>query len=494
MEIETILINRYEICQQLSKKAVRQTFLAKDLHTQQLVIIKTLQFGQEFQWDDLKLFERETKTLQNLNHSGIPKYLDYLEAEIDNIKSFCLIQTYIDAPSLETVIRNGRKFSEVEIIELAESFLNILTYLHEQIPPIIHRDIKPSNILLTNRSGNSIGNLYLVDFGSVQTVASKDSGTMTIVGSYGYMPFEQFSGQTTIASDLYSFGMTLIYLMTGVHPADLPQVNGRVQFKNIAISNRLIRWLEKMTHPFPDQRFDSAKVAMAELKSKNGSHSDDSHLRPVGSKVKLYRDQDKLEIVLEKRKQIPGVIAILIVWIGIIFGMIFTGGVMMFALLIIDSVIDVIQRIINILLINVIQRIINIINPNLNISTFYKIISINRNSTIRIGFSDDISEPKQWQNSSFINLLVYNAGYTFDNYLNDQGSVVKVNQTVTIQPKLFMYAEDSIEYEVGDDECQLSQGELLWLGQEISDFLGIEMKVIYPTPKVPPELNCGGGC
>lgn len=130
MEVETILVNRYEICQQLSKKAARQTFLAKDLHTQQLVIIKTLQFGPEFQWDDLKLFEREAKTLQNLNHPGIPKYLDYFESEIDNIKSFFLIQTYIDAPSLETVIRNGRKFSEVEVIELAESFLNILTYLH----------------------------------------------------------------------------------------------------------------------------------------------------------------------------------------------------------------------------------------------------------------------------------------------------------------------------------------------------------------------------
>lgn len=479
MEVETILVNRYEICQQLSKKAARQTFLAKDLHTQQLVIIKTLQFGQEFQWDDLKLFEREAKTLQNLNHPGIPKYLDYFEAEIDNIKSFFLIQTYIDAPSLETVIRNGRKFSEVEVIELAKSFLKILTYLHKQIPPIIHRDIKPSNILLTNRSGNSIGNLYLVDFGSVQTVASKDSGTMTIVGSYGYMPFEQFSGQTTIASDLYSFGMTLIYLMTGVHPAELPQVNGRVQFKNTAISNRLIRWLEKMTNPFPDQRFDSAKVAMAELKSKNESHSDDSHLRPVGSKVKLYRDQNKLEIVFEKKrkKQITTVIVIFL-----FFGMIFAGGAIILALLMIG------------ILIKVIPIIINIINPNLNASTFYKIISINRNSTIRIGlgFADDISEPKQWQNSSFINLLVYNAGYTFDNYLNDRGSVV--NQTVTIQPKLFMYSEHGIEYEVGDDEYQLSQGELLWLGQEISDFLGIEMKVIYPTPKVPPEISCGGGC
>jgi serine/threonine protein kinase len=376
---------------------------------------------------------------------------------------------------------------------------------------------------LTNRSGNSIGNLYLVDFGSVQTVASKDSGTMTIVGSYGYMPFEQFSGQTTIASDLYSFGMTLIYLMTGVHPAELPQVNGRVQFKNTAISNRLIRWLEKMTHPFADQRFDSAKVAMAELKSKNGSHSDDSHLRPVGSKVKLYRDQNKLEILFEKsrEKQIPTVIVIFL-FFGMIFGGMTFGVIpIILALLMIRILRELHKKDDPILwdghlarpciisgqdarttrnfgylfnwksLINAIPRIINIINPNLNPSIFYiyKIISINRNSTIRIGFSDDISKPTRWTDPSSVNKinpLVYNAAYTFDNYLNDLGSVVKVNQTVTIQPKLFMYA-GGIEYEVGDDECQLSQGELLWLGQEISDFLGIEMKVIYPTPKVPPE-------
>jgi serine/threonine protein kinase len=340
---------------------------------------------------------------------------------------------------------------------------------------------------LTNRSGNSIGNLYLVDFGSVQTVASKDSGTMTIVGSYGYMPFEQFSGQTTIASDLYSFGMTLIYLMTGVHPAELPQVNGRVQFKNTAISNRLIRWLEKMTHPFLDQRFDSAKVAMAELKSKNESHSDDSHLRPVGSKVKIYRDQNKLEIVLEKYVITVMNMSLILIIPSIIILTGFTSGNAVgvcFALIVLSLSIFTVS---------------SVINTN---SLRYKIISINRNSTIRIGFSDDISKPTRWTDPSSvnkINLLVYNAGYTFDNYLNEKRTVVNVNNAITTYPRLFMYA-GSIEYEVGNrtfhniELPHLSQGELLWLGQEISDFLGIEMKVIYPTPKLPPESNCGGGC
>lgn len=62
--MDNIILNaRYEIRKQLSKKAGRRTFLAQDLHSQDLVIIKVLLFDQDFQWDELKLFEREAKTL-----------------------------------------------------------------------------------------------------------------------------------------------------------------------------------------------------------------------------------------------------------------------------------------------------------------------------------------------------------------------------------------------------------------------------------------------
>ena len=66
--IDTILASRYQICEQLSQKAGRRTFLARDLQSQDLVIIKILRFDPDFQWDDLKLFEREASTLKNLNH------------------------------------------------------------------------------------------------------------------------------------------------------------------------------------------------------------------------------------------------------------------------------------------------------------------------------------------------------------------------------------------------------------------------------------------
>ncbi|HEY9704456.1 MAG TPA: serine/threonine-protein kinase, partial [Allocoleopsis sp.] len=210
--LNTIFHNRYQIQELLSKKTGRITLLALDLQTKKSVIVKLLVFNNEFIWEDLKLFEREAQTLKSLNHHAIPKYLDYFEFDLPELKGFALVQTYINAPSLEKSFENGRRFTEDELKQIADKLLEILNYLHEHNPPVIHRDIKPSNILITNRSGNSIGDVYLVDFGSVQTVAkNKEGGTITIVGTYGYMPPEQYFGKAGPASDLYSLGMTIIY-------------------------------------------------------------------------------------------------------------------------------------------------------------------------------------------------------------------------------------------------------------------------------------------
>ena len=105
----------------------------------------------------------------------------------------------------------NKPLSEAEIKQIATSILEILIYLHGLNPPVIHRDIKPSNILLGDRSGNSVGQIYLIDFGSVQTDAAKEGGTMTVVRTYGYIPPEQFGSCTVPASDLHSLGATLIY-------------------------------------------------------------------------------------------------------------------------------------------------------------------------------------------------------------------------------------------------------------------------------------------
>ena len=257
-----ILGNRYKCDRRLGKQAGRQTLLARDLKTQQQVVVKLLSFSSDFNWEDLKLFEREVETLKSLSHPAIPQYLDSFEIDTPSRKGFALVQTYIEAKSLQEYLSDGRTFRESEVKQLATALLDILGYLHQRQPPVIHRDIKPSNILLKNRSGNSVGEVYLVDFGAVQTLATQQGKTVTVVGTYGYMPPEQFGGRAVPASDLYSLGATLIALITKQHPADLPQKDLQIEFEQFTqLSPGFTSWLKWMTHPSLERRPASVQIA-----------------------------------------------------------------------------------------------------------------------------------------------------------------------------------------------------------------------------------------
>ena len=263
--INHVLHDKYLTQSLLGHKKNRRTFLAKDLDHQSLVVIKLLLLGSDFAWEDFKLFEREAEVLKSLNSPAIPRYLDFFEAETEWGKGFALVQSYIEAKSLQEWVQAGRVFSQEDIKGFAKQLLGILDYLHLHQPPVIHRDIKPSNILLGDRSGNHPGKIYLVDFGSVQT-ASHEGGTITIVGTYGYMPPEQFGGRALPASDLYSLGATLIYLIAGQHPAELLQDDLRINLKPVAQNNfELTAWLECLTEPSLKQRFGTAAEALKSL-------------------------------------------------------------------------------------------------------------------------------------------------------------------------------------------------------------------------------------
>jgi serine/threonine protein kinase len=256
------LNDRYQLTQLLGRKAGRRTWLAIDQQTQQQVVIKLLLFSADFEWDALKLFEREAQTLQDLDHVAIPKYLDWFEMEFEGSAGFALVQTHIPALSLETIVRAGRTFSSDELQQIAEQVLDILDYLHSRNPPVIHRDLKPSNILLGDRTGNSPGKVSLVDFGAVQNLAGSKGGTITIVGTYGYMPMEQFGDRAVPASDLYSLGATMLYLATGKDPADLLADDSQLQVDGIAnLSSELSAWIRQLTQMNLKDRPASATIA-----------------------------------------------------------------------------------------------------------------------------------------------------------------------------------------------------------------------------------------
>uniref|UniRef100_B8HSQ7 Serine/threonine protein kinase n=1 Tax=Cyanothece sp. (strain PCC 7425 / ATCC 29141) TaxID=395961 RepID=B8HSQ7_CYAP4 len=309
-----VLVNRYQIEQLLGKKAGRRTYLGRDQYTGQRVVIKRLSLGEDFEWEDLKLFEREAEVLQALSHPAIPRYLDHFELDLPSGKGFAFVQTYIEAPSLEEHLKSGRTFTETEVIDLAKGILEILIYLQERYPPVIHRDIKPSNLLLANSSNHRLGQVYLIDFGAVQ-LPHRSGGTVTIVGTYGYMPPEQFGGRAVPASDLFSLGATLIHLVTGQPPADLVQVDQQMQFESMAqLSPSFTAWLKKMVQPGLDRRFTSARTALETLKNPAlmtalKQSSAEKITKPRGTKVILQTNAQVFDLYLPSGRNHPASIA-----------------------------------------------------------------------------------------------------------------------------------------------------------------------------------------
>ncbi len=323
--------SRYRPERRLSKRSGRHTYLAQDLLTSEQVVIKLLLFGPDFDWADLKLFEREAQILQTLSHPAIPQYRDHFEISLEGGRGLALVQTYIDAPSLQEWMEQGRRFAEPEVRELAQKLLRILVYLHELHPPVIHRDLKPSNILL-----GSDQQVYLVDFGSVQAAAPREQGSYTVVGSYGYMPLEQFGGRTVPASDLYSLGATLIHLLTGQHPADLPQEGARIVFEQaVHLSPPFRDWLRWLTEPLVANRPASARQALEALEHLDRRPalipSDAAAVptrQPAGSRIQLHKSEQTFQVVIPARQ--TGVLLLLSIVSSITFSAIMLVGLVPF--------------------------------------------------------------------------------------------------------------------------------------------------------------------
>ena len=314
LEKSQVISDRYQLIAKLGRNAGRQTWLATDLNSEEKeqVVVKLLAFGGDVQWDDLKLFEREAQILKQLNHPRIPKYKDYFSID-DRHLWFGLVQQYIPGLSLKQLLDRGKRFTEADIENIAQKILEILFYLHGLNPPLLHRDIKPSNLIWGEDE-----QIYLVDFGAVQDRAATEGATFTVVGTYGYAPIEQFGGRAVPASDLYALGATLIHLLTRTPPADLPNRELTIQFRDrLSLNSGLANWLEKMTIPVLERRFSSAKQALDALKARNMINAFTADLdilnsqeqninsiinRPINTRIKIYRYPKFLEIVIPRKR------------------------------------------------------------------------------------------------------------------------------------------------------------------------------------------------
>ncbi|MEO1004887.1 MAG: serine/threonine-protein kinase, partial [Cyanobacteria bacterium J06638_38] len=295
-----IIQNQYRIVGVLGQGGTAVTYEAVDLSQPDLsVAVKVLSLQQTNDWKLLELFEREVKVLKNLDHPRIPQYLDYFSIDTEHDRQFMLVQELIPGKSLGDLVEQGWYFPEEEVKNITQQVLEILTYLHGFQPPVIHRDIKPHNIIRTDQ-----GEIYLVDLGAVQDVYRNTlTRGATFVGTIDYMSPEQLRGHASFASDLYSLGCTILYLLTKRSPSELPLQRMKINFRSsLKINPQFADWLDKILEPVLEDRFCSTKEALTQLDRQPTSIT---NIKPlVGSSIKIKQQSDKLIINIPPAKKL----------------------------------------------------------------------------------------------------------------------------------------------------------------------------------------------
>lgn len=215
-------LGRYEIRELLGEGGMATVYKAWDTRLEREVAIKVIR-REAFPPDEmemlLKRFEREAKLLGRLSHPNIVGVIDY--GEYEGLPY--LVMVYLSGGTLKD--RLGRSMPWRDAVQLLLPVAYALEYVHEH--NIINRDVKPSNILMTEK-----GQPMLTDFGLVKLFGDKDkvkeavtlTSSGTGLGTPDYMAPEQWTGEPTAKSDLYSLGVVLYEMITGHKPytADTP--------------------------------------------------------------------------------------------------------------------------------------------------------------------------------------------------------------------------------------------------------------------------------
>lgn len=270
LESPRTIAGRYRVQRVLGEGTWARTLLAEDTAEPRQVAIKELRVEHLDDWKHVELFQREARVLRLIDHPGVPRVYEVLEAESESGKpSLCLVQEWIEGRSLREHIEHGPLLGETEIERITRGVLDVLEHLHSRIPPVYHRDIKPSNIMV-----RPDGTPVLIDFGGVCFGwRQQDKLGTTVVGTFGYMPPEQLLGHVGPRADLYAFGATLLHALTGIPPHDFPFDSGRIEVPRELPAPRLRRLVHALLEPAPRDRPASAAAARALLRDEPAAGS-----------------------------------------------------------------------------------------------------------------------------------------------------------------------------------------------------------------------------
>ncbi len=210
-------LGHYKIKRQIGYGGMATVFLADDIHLAREVALKVFWPRPGETQDFLRRFNREARVLARLDHPNILPVYDYGEQG----EMAFLVTPYMAGGTLKDLLQKRKALPPSEAIQFFDQILPALQYAHDR--NLIHRDIKPGNLLFKGD-----GSVVLADFGLVKVLESDGQDGIplqtlsetgqSLAGTPEYMAPEQINGHAVAASDIYSLGIVLYEMLTGVRP------------------------------------------------------------------------------------------------------------------------------------------------------------------------------------------------------------------------------------------------------------------------------------
>lgn len=256
-EIGSVIDGKYEILRKIGQGGMSVVYLAMDTHLNKQWAVKEIRKKGNGK-DDVVIVNSllaEANMMKKLDHPLLPRIVDI----IDNGETIFVVMDYIEGESLDKILLEYGPQPEELVIAWAKQLCDVLSYLHSQKPPIIYRDMKPANIMLKPE-----GNIKIIDFGIAREYKEQSLADTTVLGTKGYAPPEQYSGQTDARSDIFALGMTMHHLLTGIDPRG-GEKYVPVRMWNPELSEGIEIIIDKCVQPAAENRYQNCSDLLYDL-------------------------------------------------------------------------------------------------------------------------------------------------------------------------------------------------------------------------------------